>query len=1442
MAIVSDVEIRLRADIARLQQDMNRVRRSVDTTMNQVTRAANVARNALIGITAGIGFSELASLTDSYTKFTAQLKLASTSQREYAQSLEDVKRIATTAQNDIQTTGVLYARIASSTRELGVAQRDVAKITETVNLALAATGASTSEASSAMLQLSQAFGSGVLRGEEFNAVNEAAPKLLRILADSMDIPFSKLRSLAEQGKLTTDVLARAFSNDEVIKGLRENVAQITTISGALTVFRNNLMEVVGTQAHASGVVAALTSGILAAASAIGTLTSVLGPALKIGAAYVAAFVIAPPLFLATSRAIGNLQVQIALMKMEMASGATVASLFAGSLGGVSVAAQLASGSLTKLTLATNLLFSAYVGWEIGKYLESQFVEVEIAAEVMTGELLKHWERVKFAGKVAFDALTVFAREAVSKIASALASGQELIAKGFRLIGDNRMADGIEAYAAKVREATKVEGTFAGRTAESMNQMEKQIALIDRDTDRRSSAALIRTRLVEGVERGENAVAAAVSKASEADKKAVAEAKKHADAYRDLIRALSDRADATAREAAGLPPLTAAEQAHLDLTRQLTDGKIKLSKVQEATARSLIDEAGANEVLTKSAKEYQDLLQQLADNAKDLAQQRGALIDSARQEAEQNEFLVQTFGMAEDAIIRLQAARLKEQEAQRLGRELTAEEIADLERVIELKERSANAVANRAELEAAKQFWTDIDKTAHDTFVSIADGGKNAFQRLKDTAKNVFFDWLYQQTIKKWIINIQANGNGIIDQVKGLFSGSSSGGSVLSSIGSIFGGSGGKVIPAKTGVGAFGGAASYAGWIAAGMAVASKLFESGYQNTNTINKKDYVHPLVAESLLFNKVFKTIGLNDKMANLFSGASIATALFGRKNPKIENQGIQGTFGAGGFNGQAFADIVEKGGLFRSTKRYTKTAALDAEQQNSFSSTITDMVAAVKGFGQVLGAETSTINGYSKQIKLTFGKDEAANQQMIADLFSTIGDELATRLIPNIRQFQQAGETAAATLQRVATNFAAVDVILATLGVDSQTAFRAVGVASIEARERLVAFAGGLDVLAAQVDFFNQNFLSAAEQVAPLQRQVNEQLMALGYGSVKTADQFKAAVQGLAQSGALATAEGAKTYAALLALAPAFKTVTDYLNEVNEAARQSLRSRADIGLSALERAVSAEKDTVSQTYESLMDRLGVGIDSLGDSISRATDLSRALKSSLAGVDAPGQLAGMRAAAQAQVQGAIDAVRTGGALPSTEDLQDVLTALQQDASGQFSSLADYQREVARTNNQLNELGGLTDEQLSTAERQLKTLQEQRDQAARAHEAELMRLDNIVLAAQNELSLINGVNPAILTVTEAVMRVDATLRELRTVTPGAIGPGIDTIPPLFEVRGADSQTASTNEALLTEMRAMNARLAAIEDSNQQTANAARQQADQFNQVSGGGNALVVETA
>lgn len=1514
MAVISDVEIRLRADIARLRQDMNAVRRTVDGAMGGVTRAAQAARNALIGITAGIGLSELANLTDGYTKFTAQLKLASTSQQEYARSLEDVKRIANTAQVEIQTTGVLYARIASSVRELGTSQRDVAKITETVNLALAATGASTSEASSAMLQLSQAFGSGVLRGEEFNAVNEAAPKLLRILADSMGIPFSKLRGLAEQGKLTTDILAKAFSNDDVIKGLRENVAQITTISGALTVFKNNLMEVVGTQAQASGVVSLLTKSILAAAGAVGTLTSVLVPALKIAVAYVGAFVVAPALFQFTATAMGNLRLQIALAKLEMAGGASAASLFAGSLGGVSVAAQLAAGTLSKLTLATNLLFAAYAGWEIGKYVESQFVEVEIAGEVMAGELLKQWERVKHYGGVAFDGLTVFARETVATLATLFGNWFNFVAKGLRAIGDNVKADALDAYADRIREVTAVEGTFAGRTAASRQEMEKNIKVIEMDTDRRATAAMIRAKISEEDVRSDAKAAASAAKKAEFSKEQLAEAKKNADAYRDLIRVAQDRVDVTAREVAGLAPLTEAEKAHLDLTRDIADGKIKLSKSQERTVRGLIDEAGANDVLIKSNKEWEALQQQLIDNAEELTRERTSLIDSAKQEAEQNEFLVETFGMTADAIERIKNSRLLEQEAQKLGRDLTAEEIEDLQRVIELRERSAKAVAKREELEQVKQFWSDIDKTAHDTFVSIADGGKNAFQRLKDTAKNVFFDWLYQQTVKKWIINIQANSGGLMESVQGLFGGSGSGGSMMSSIGSIFG-SGGKVAGGASsgaGGGAFGGAAGYAGWIAAGMAVANKLFESGYQNTNTINKKDYFLPLVAESLLYNKVFKMIGLNDKMANLFSGASIATALFGRKNPEIERQGIQGTVSSSGFAGKAFADILEKGGLFRSDKRYTKLVDLAQEQQDSFNSTIGSMITAVRGFGSILGAETGAIDNYSKQIKLTFGKDEAENEKMIADMFAGIGDELATKLIPNINAFQQAGETAAATLQRVSANFAAIDVVLQAMGTDSQTAFRSIGVASIEARERLIALSGGIEALASQTDYFVSNFLTKAEQIAIIQGPLNKELERLGYAGITSADQFKNAVQSLVQSGALATEQGAATYAGLLAIAPKFKTVADYLKELSDAAaetaknakdaadalaaqaladnEQLLRAAVDAAFKGVGRAVDAQREKVTAAYEEAMTRIGASIDAVNGRISEMTRLSDALRDARGSISSDAQQMASRSSARAQIQTAIAIAKASGVLPSADDLRDALAVLTVDPADQFSTFSDYQREVARTNAELDALSGMTDKQLTEAQMQLKVLEDQKSLLQQQYEGEMRRLDMLLEKAQEQVDAVNGIKNDTLSLLGALATLSVAIQGLKQgATPSNPTGGNLSLSDLYKtVLGREADAAGyefwkkaygdvidsteyadfikaaqpeleAQERLRRQAKASNMTMSGTMSSSsenpdqqafnqrmenmqaQQTA-AIQRMSDQINQVSGGGNALIVEPA
>jgi tape measure domain-containing protein len=258
-------------------RDMDRMRDAGGRAEQQATALETATRKlagalALLGLGAGVG--AIIRMADEYTKYTAQIKLATQSQREYAQAVDEVRRIANTAQQDLAATGTLYARIANGTRELGVQQKQVAAITETVNLALKVSGATAAESASAQLQLSQAFASGTLRGEEFNAVNEAAPRLMKALADGMGVPIGALRNMASEGQITSKIMAEVLP--KALQQLQEEAKQVQTIGGAFTVLKNNLMEFVGVQAQASGFVSVLVTGIEALARNLTLLSGVTG--------------------------------------------------------------------------------------------------------------------------------------------------------------------------------------------------------------------------------------------------------------------------------------------------------------------------------------------------------------------------------------------------------------------------------------------------------------------------------------------------------------------------------------------------------------------------------------------------------------------------------------------------------------------------------------------------------------------------------------------------------------------------------------------------------------------------------------------------------------------------------------------------------------------------------------------------------------------------------------------------------------------------------------------------------------------------------------------------------------------------------------------------------------------------------------------------------------
>ena len=163
------------------------------------------------------------------------------------------------------------------------------------------------------------------------------------------------------------------------------------------------------------------------------------------------------------------------------------------------------------------------------------------------------------------------------------------------------------------------------------------------------------------------------------------------------------------------------------------------------------------------------------------------IKGFRDKAEAIEFETTLIGLSSAA--REKALILHELEAKKVG--LSAEAYAELsDKVKGLLDRINSAAGQRNALADAMEqqvsFWKSLENVAHQTWTSIADGGKNIWQRIKDTAKNVFFDWLYQLTLKKWMINLvtSASGVGVAEQVFGASAVRSAGSNALGTAGNV----------------------------------------------------------------------------------------------------------------------------------------------------------------------------------------------------------------------------------------------------------------------------------------------------------------------------------------------------------------------------------------------------------------------------------------------------------------------------------------------------------------------------------------------------------------------------------------------------------------------------------------------------------------------------------
>ncbi|ELL9022116.1 phage tail tape measure protein, partial [Escherichia coli] len=177
----------------------------------------------------------------------------------------------------------LFARSAASMREYGYSAGDVLKVTEAISTGLKISGASTAEAGSVITQFSQALAQGVLRGEEFNSVNESGDRIVRALAAGMGVARKDLKAMADDGKLTADKVVPALISQLGI--LRDEYAAMPeTVSSSITKVENAFMAWVGGANEASGVTKTLSGMLNGVAGQIDNVATAVGALVAVGVA------------------------------------------------------------------------------------------------------------------------------------------------------------------------------------------------------------------------------------------------------------------------------------------------------------------------------------------------------------------------------------------------------------------------------------------------------------------------------------------------------------------------------------------------------------------------------------------------------------------------------------------------------------------------------------------------------------------------------------------------------------------------------------------------------------------------------------------------------------------------------------------------------------------------------------------------------------------------------------------------------------------------------------------------------------------------------------------------------------------------------------------------------------------------------------------------------
>lgn len=203
---VSNTERYIRDNV----DEQGRFNQEISAGTQQANELTNTIKRAVAAYVSIQSVGKALNISDELVQTTSRLNMMNDGVQTTAELVNMVYAAAQDARGSFSQMADVVARFGNNAKDAFSSSEEVVAFADLIQKQMTIAGASTQEAANAELQLSQALGSGVLRGDELNSIFEQAPNLIQNIADYLDVPIGKIREMAADGELSADVVKAAI--------------------------------------------------------------------------------------------------------------------------------------------------------------------------------------------------------------------------------------------------------------------------------------------------------------------------------------------------------------------------------------------------------------------------------------------------------------------------------------------------------------------------------------------------------------------------------------------------------------------------------------------------------------------------------------------------------------------------------------------------------------------------------------------------------------------------------------------------------------------------------------------------------------------------------------------------------------------------------------------------------------------------------------------------------------------------------------------------------------------------------------------------------------------------------------------------------------------------------------------------------------------------------